>query len=112
MDEALHASIFVHGMPWNETAAESGEAKQCAHPSARLGKIVALPSGERQPPPSSKTQPAACTPRWLRSYINGAADQFCEARLPDHLAGLAFCDVVSWLFDAASLVLIGREGKE
>lgn len=45
--------------------------------------------------------------RWLRSYIDGCADQFCEALLPEHLAGRAFRDVASWLFTTSGLVLIG-----
>lgn len=45
--------------------------------------------------------------RWLLAYIDGCADQFCEADIPAHLVDRPFCDVASWLYATAGLVLMG-----
>ncbi|RMZ57560.1 hypothetical protein APUTEX25_001760, partial [Auxenochlorella protothecoides] len=81
----------------------------CPGATTLLGNL--LRSSDVQPLSVLENKPAPR--RWLRSYIDGCADQFCEALLPEHLAGRAFRDVASWLFTTSGLVLIGivEEGK-
>ncbi|EIE18822.1 hypothetical protein COCSUDRAFT_59753 [Coccomyxa subellipsoidea C-169] len=57
-------------------------------------------------PPEAQPQTAAGR-RWLRAYLNGCAFKVFDTVLPEHLAGLPFCELVEWLYRTANFVLIG-----
>lgn len=89
----------MHGAPFTRR-----KAFVCACAANLLRRASVLPP-EAQPRTSAGR-------RWLRAYLNGCAFKVFDAPLPDHLAGLPFCELVEWLYRSSNFVLIGARPQQ